>query len=86
MTLYLFEATNGRYVLELYKTPTERTHWSDWQNSAAEALAVPLEKSPRTISIEERIDAYNRAHGVWSDKTLRVHSTYTPHSHPELFL
>ena len=86
MTLYLFESSSSRFVLELYKTPNKRTHWSGWHNSAAEALAVPLEEQPRVTSIEERISAYSRACDGDPSKTLRVHSTYTPHSHPELFI
>lgn len=88
MTLYLLKCTqSNRYVLELYGNDALRRSWSNWQNSEPEAMATPLQHAwYKPVTVDERIISFNDARKHLDGSTLIVLSTYTPESHPEMFL
>ena len=88
MTLYLLKCSkSNRYVLELYGNDALRHSWSNWQNSESKAMSTPLQHAwTKSITINERISAFNNARKHLDGSILTIHSTYTPETHPEMFL
>ena len=88
MTLYLLKCSkSNRYVLELYGNDALRCSWTNWQNSESEATSTPLQHAwSKTLTVDERIIAFNNARKHVDGATLTIHSAYTPETHPELFI
>ena len=91
---YLYETINHvgtpeDYCFEIYSTPTTRVSWSGWWVTIDEALTAPQLPTPSVASIEfsykRRIREFNNIDRPDRVK-LRLHSTYTSISHPELFI
>lgn len=75
------------YCFEIYSTPTTRVSWSRWWNTVDEALAAPQIPTPGPInsSCIQRLREFNNIHSA-DGLRLRLHSTYTSISHPELLV
>ena len=90
---YLYEAINHAgtpedYCFEIYSTPTTRVSWSGWWDTADGALAAPQLAIPgrlASLSYKQRMREFNNI-GRADSLKLRLHSTYTSISHPELFI
>lgn len=88
MIVYLLKSIpSNKYVLELYGDDALRHSWTNWKNSEAEAMSSRLQKAWSTnITIEERISSFNDARKQLDGATLIIHATFTPATHPELFI
>ena len=77
------------YCFEIHSTPTTRVSWSGWWATVDEALTAPPLPTPSCASIKfsykRRIREFNNIDRLDGAK-LRLHSTYTSISHPELFI
>ena len=88
MICYLLKSIpSDKYTLELYENDTLRSQWTNWQTSESEAISAPLRRAWSTnITIEERISSFNNARKLLDGATLVIHATFTPTTHPELFI
>ena len=87
---YLHEITtqdgaSDCFSFEIYSTSNTPIPWSDWCDTIDEALTAPQRPLTSTDSHERRVEQFNirdRRDGL----KLTLHSTYTPDTHPELFI
>lgn len=87
---YLHEVTtrdgaSDGFSFEIYSTPNTAISWSGWWDTIDEALTVPQMTVVSRDSHERRIEQFNKLDRRDGLK-LTLHSTYTPDTHPELFI
>ena len=88
MILYLLKCIpSDKYILELYGNNALRCGYTNWQNSESEAISAPLQQTwSKTVTVDERITTFNDGRKHLDGATLAIISTYTPETHPEMFI